>query len=475
MPDRHRLSAWEEHLCAPVTGRKVICAFEVLAGLTRMVPKLRRWQAQRPLLVADGVGTGPLPAADEAEVALLAPVPFETLTEQVRGRTSPQARLTPTVVAAVERYDPERTGVWWMSPVTPNVELVGRRVLGGRPPGQAALENKVLVDEMLDAISADHPASASCPATYDALMAATEDVLARSGADEVVWAGDNRDGVNGGADYVRWIRTEQHAAAAAAFFAANCDRVRVSPFLEGVPCSIHGIVLPDGVVVLRPVELICLRRQDVGRFVYAGMGTSWDPAQADTEAMRSLARTLGGYLQQRHKYRGAFGVDGVLTAEGFVVTELNPRFSGGLTRLAAVAPQAQLELVQVNALLGRDVDRPAAAIENAALEQLDTNRFVDVVGMSATPATGTVQLRVRAGRRRLEVAEAKRGVGSVQWGPSGNDVGSFLRLTIDSGVVARGDRSAPYGAMLFEFADRMWGTGLGNVTLPRDVGRRPDG
>ena len=165
MPERPPLSAWERHLCAPVAGRKVICAFEVLAGLTRMVPRLRRWQAQRPLLLADGVGTGPVPSADEAEVELLTPAPFETLTEQVRARTSPQSRLTPALVAAVDRYDPDRSAVWWMSPVTPNADLIGRKVLGGRPPSQAALENKLLIDEMLAAVSTIRPASATCAAT----------------------------------------------------------------------------------------------------------------------------------------------------------------------------------------------------------------------------------------------------------------------------------------------------------------------
>jgi hypothetical protein len=474
MPDRPPLSAWERHLCAPVAGRKVICAFEVLAGLTRMVPRLRRWQAQRPLLLADGVGTGPVPSADEAEVEILTPAPFDTLTEQVRGRTRPRSRLTPAAIAAVDGYDPDRSAVWWMSPVTPNADLLGRKVLGGRPASQAALENKLLLDEMLDAASAVRPASASCAASYDALMTATDDVLARSGADEVVWAGDNRDGINGGADYVRWIRTSEHATAAADFFAANCAKVRVNPFLEGVPCSIHAIVLPDGVVVLRPMELISLRRPDDGRFVYAGMGTSWDPAPADTDEMRTLARALGTHLQRTYGYRGGFGVDGVITADGFVATELNPRFSGGLTRFAAVAPDAQLELVQINALLGRDVARPAVEIEQTALEQLEACRFVDVVGMSGTPAPETVHLRVRAGRRRLGVAAAEhRGVGSVQWGPSGNGVGSFVRLAIDSDVVERGDRCAPYGVLLYEFADRMWGTGFGAVAMPHDVRGRP--
>jgi hypothetical protein len=473
VPDRPAPpDAWERHLCVPVTGRKVICGFEVLAGLTSMVARLRRWGSQRPLLLADGVGTGALPVADEAEVALLEPAPFDTLTEQVRARTRPLDRLTPALVAAVERYDPDRAAVWWVSPVTPNAPLLGRRVLGGRPPSQAALENKLLVDEMLDAISATRAPSASSDASYQALSAATEDVVARAGAAEVVWAGDNRDGINGGGDYVRWIHDHDQARAAADFFAAHCDRVRVSPFLEGVPCSIHAIVLPDGIVVLRPVELICLLRRHDGRFAYAGMGTSWDPAPSDAAEMRALARDLGRHLQRAHGYRGAFGVDGVLTADGFRVTELNPRFSGGLTRLAGAAPGAQLELVHVNALIGRDIDRPASEVEDRALQLLEANRFVDVVGMSGTNAPETTYVRVRAGPTRLEIADDEQGgVAAVRWGPSGSGVGSFVRLTVDDEAITRGARGAPYGVLLYEFADRTWGTRFGPVTMPPAVAR----
>jgi ATP-grasp domain len=477
MPDQAgALDAWERHLCAPVTGRKVICAFEVLAGLTQAVSKLRRWGAQRPLLLADGVGTGPLPTADEADIELLEPAPFDTVTEQVRARTRPLSRLGPAVVQAVERYDPDRAALWWMTPVTPNDPLLGRSVLGGRPDTAAALENKVLVDDMLDAIAAARPPSQISRAAFHELRAATDDVLARSGAAAAVWAGDSRDGVNGAGDYVRWIRTPDHARSAADFFAAHCDRVRVSPYLRGVPCSIHGIVLPDGVVVLRPVELISLLRPQDGTFAYAGLGTTWDPPGADRDEMRSLARELGTYLRRTYGYRGAFGVDGVVTSEGYRVTEVNTRFSGGLTRLAAVAPQAQLELVHVNALIGRDVARPAGEIEERALELLDARRFVDVVGLSSTPAGATAQVRVRTDGARLEATDVEDdAVATVQRGPAGNGTGSFVRLVMDDDTVARGERCGPYGALLYEFADRTWGTGFGHVATPGEAEARPRG
>ena len=71
-----------------------------------------------------------------------------------------------------------------------------------------------------------------------------------------MWSGDARDGFNGGGNFVRWVRDDRDRAAATAFFRPRCDRVRVMPFLEGVPCSIHGFVLPDGTAALRPVEIV---------------------------------------------------------------------------------------------------------------------------------------------------------------------------------------------------------------------------
>jgi hypothetical protein len=463
------LGAWERHLCAPLAGRKVICAFEVLAAMARMPAKFRRWGTEHPLLIADGIGTGPVPTGAEADVEMMEPTPSASLTEQVRARMRPASRLTPGLVAAVERYDPAGTAAWWVSPVAPNTPLLRREVFGGRPPAQAALEDKVIVDQILDDSGVAHAPSVISEATYDALMRATAQILQQSGGDQVVWAGDSRDGINGAGDYVRWIRHQEHALDAAVFFSHHCDRVRVSPFLEGVPCSIHAIVLPDGVVVFRPVELASLLQPEPGRFFFGGMGTSWDPPESDRVQMRRVARQVGEHLQRSSGYRGALGLDGVLTVDGFSVTELNPRFSGGLSRLARAAEDAQLELVQMNALIGRDIGRAAAELESLTLELLDEARFVGVMGMSSClTVTETVEVAVTAGVDQLEIAaDDDEAVGLIQLGPS--ELGAFARMTISEDVIQRGDRCAPFGVLLCEFADRQWGTGFGPMTVAPNV------
>ncbi len=100
------------------------------------------------------------------------------------------------------------------------------------------------------------------------------------------------------------------------------------PFLDGVATSVHGIVLPDGIAALRPVELVTLRQGHALR--YSGCATFWDPPAAVREEMREAARRVGGRLRDEVGFRGAFTLDGVATADGFRPTELNPRFGAGL-------------------------------------------------------------------------------------------------------------------------------------------------
>ncbi len=466
---RDDLAPWTRYLSEPFAERKVIVSLDLLAAMTGKVALLQQWGAKRPLLLADGRGSGPVPSEDDAEIVLLPEPSFPSLTEQVRARMRPAEQLTPEVVAAVEAYDPTGSAVWWVSPVGLNEPMLGRPVLGGRPAAQAALEDKLIVDDLVEKVGGPRPASMIVPASYDELMRATRRVIEESGRGQVVWAGDNRGGTNGGGDYVRLISSTQQARSAAEFYAERCDRVRVSEFLEGVPCSIHGIVLPDGVITLRPVELVNMLDHHNGRFLYGGLGTTWDPPAEDRSEMRELARALGRRLQHDLGFRGAFGIDGVLTRGGFRVTELNPRFSGGLTRLQRAAPDVELELVHLNALIARDVGRAAAELEADALQSLDQHRFVDLMALSSQRVmTEHTDVLVKAGDGRLELAETEDTIiGSVVAGPSA--VGTFFRLVVPDEVLGFGQRAAQLGLLLHEFANRVWDTDFPVAQMAPDV------
>ena len=146
------------------------------------------------------------------------------------------------------------------------------------------------------------------------------------------------------------------------------------PFVEGVPCSIHGLVFPEGVAVFRPVELITLRRCVDGQFVYAGTATFWDPEPEARERMRVLARRVGRCLRDRVGFGGAFTLDGVLAGTEFVPTELNARMGAGFQHLMDALPELPLGPLALAAQHGERLDYRPGALEALVLEAADARR-----------------------------------------------------------------------------------------------------
>jgi biotin carboxylase len=231
---------------------------------------------------------------------------------------------------AIDRFDPDGEAVVIGTLFSQRAELCGRPLLGARAPGWMALEDKTTVDAVWDAAGVPRAPSMVVDLDEPVLRGAVEAMDAGQGT---VWAADTRDGWHGGASGVRWIRPGDDLAAARDELAQQADRVRVMPFLDGVPCSIHGWVLGGDVIALRPCEMLVLRVPGSRSFRYAGAATSWLPAEQDTEAMRAVASRVGTHLRDTLGYRGVFTVDGVLTVEGFRPTELNPRFGAAIGML----------------------------------------------------------------------------------------------------------------------------------------------
>ena len=157
----------------------------------------------------------------------------------------------------------------------------------------------------------------------------------------------------------------------AAELAPSAETVRVMPFLDGIATSVHGIVLPDGVAVLRPVELVTLRRGH--DLVYAGCGTYWDPPTAVREEMRAAARRVGEQLRTDVEFRGAFTLDGVATRDGFRPTEVNPRFGAGLM-IITHGIDVPLTLVLDLVVGGRSLGVTADWLEQELLAAADEHR-----------------------------------------------------------------------------------------------------
>jgi hypothetical protein len=239
------------------------------------------------------------------------------------------------------------------------------------------------------------------------------------------------------------------------------------PFLDGVPCSIHGLVLPDGTAVFRPVELAILRGPGRG-FVYGGLGTTWDPPDADRTRMRELARRTGDHLRATVGYRGAFGIDGVLSEDGFLPTELNSRMSGGIASLARVVDGSLFTLLQHNLVDGRDPGVSAADLEAWALPRMDGARFAKPIAMSPRQvAADPFDVHVRWDGQELARSWSETGW-QVSVGP--NPAGTYCRLVTPSDPVP-GTRVADLNVALMRFLDEELGTGFGPVRAAPDVRR----
>ena len=151
-----------------------------------------------------------------------------------------------------------------------------------------------------------------------------------------------------------------------------------------------------------------LRDTAARRFVYGGLSTWWDPPAADREAMRDAVRRIGDLLAAEHGYRGAFGIDGVLTADGFLPTELNPRYSGGVSAIAQADPDL-MTLLQMALMAGHDPGLTVEELESLT-GLLDARRVGKPVAVGQGESLGEeFSYPVRYVDGRLERADVETG------------------------------------------------------------------
>jgi hypothetical protein len=454
MEDRHAIAAHCSGLVRGlVDGRKVILAGTLLAPGAIYVRHLRDLGAGPFLIVATGDGTGDLPTPHEADW-VVHPVTAADTIDEFRQVERLMADPPPAIVEAVERFDPDHDALVFYPPFATSRELCGRAAYGARRPEWVALEDKTTCE----IVEVDR----------NALLAAAARLDQGAGT---VWSGDARDGFNGGGIFVRWIRSDPDPAAvddAVARFAPACDHVRVAPFVEGIPCSVHGVVCPDGIAALRPVEMVNLRPPGASRLQYAGAGTWFDPPAADREQMRAAVRRLGALLQTDHGFAGTFTVDGIVGADGWVPTELNPRYGAGMGYASALYPDLAFGLLHQMVVEGDAPDVRATDIEALLLPAADDTRWGGGWSMIPTTFTETESVPVCFEGDRLRVTQpGEVSDGELMRGP--NAVGGFVRLSLDPDRTPKGPSVAPRVVAALALADELWGAGIGPLEPARNV------
>ncbi|NOY54989.1 MAG: hypothetical protein GXP34_03290 [Actinobacteria bacterium] len=447
-----------------VEGRKFILAGEPLAGYPRLVKQLRSLGADRLFLIASGRGTGDLPSEEDAEWVML-DVSASDIMEEIRVTAAALRRPPPRVEAALDAWDPEGSANVLGHPFYADAHIAGRRVWGRRRPEWEALEDKVCADAVWDAAGIPRAPSEVVAAVRDDLLSGHRRLDRGLGT---AWAGDTMEGFNGGAVYVRRVRNDADAREACGFFAKHCDRVRVMPFLEGIPCSIHGMVFPDETISFRPCEMITLRPESGGKLHYGGAATFWDPSAADRTEMRAAAEAVGSVLRESVDYRGAFTIDGVMTEDGFRPTELNTRFGASIRGLLAGVPDLPFRVIQAALIEGEPLEYRSRELERLIVDSADEHRGGGALAtVDRRQAETDTRHLVADGAGYREARGGEEADATLQFGPGG--LGGLVFFRPDPERTPVGPSLAPLAAAALGLADEMWNLGIGSLAPARSV------
>lgn len=445
------MSFWEQPLRDLADDRDVIMVGAVPAAWADHVRHLSAAGARRHLIVAtDGPGLVPGPDVD---TVVIGDGPATGPMERIRAANRLIAAPPADLVDAVDRFDPARRALVIGTFLNESSTFAGRPVLAHRRTEWVALEDKTTVDALWDRAHV-----ARLPSQVVELALAVEASRSLDRGDGTVWAGDARDGFHGGATLTRWVHSPATQAAAIADLSAHCDRVRIMPFVEGTPCSIHAIVLGDAAAVLRPVEMVTLRHDE--GLLYAGCATFWDPAPRVREQMRTAARRVGAVLRDEVGFRGTFTIDGVAADDGFWPTELNPRYGAGINTIARAAGDVPILLLHDLAAAGLDVGADASTLERVLVDAADARRGGGtwLMERSAIPtAARNVAYDDATARWRVAAADEPPD-GEMVAGPT------FARCAFVADRTPIGPSVSARAAAFWNFANPHLGLGLGPVT-----------
>ncbi len=429
--------------------QRFIIAFPVARAARLWVRELAGMSAPRPLVLALTTGDGE-PLATSPVLTIHENGEWEDIFSAYEAA---MADLPRPILDALDSWDPHRTATVIVPSAAALREVGGRPVFGGTPPSRAEVEDKLRVDAIFQAIGVRVP-----PHRIVSLPEAAEAAASIDQGSGTVWAGDNAHGIQAGATATRHVFDAASQHEALAVLGPLCERVRIQPYLSGIPCSIQGICTDDGVAVTRPTEMVVLHHPHTGAFLLAGMTNVWEPCPATRDALVHLARTVGDYLRNTLDWRGGFSVDAIETVDGCVYpTEINARMSAGLALLDGTLPGPSLEVVERLLRSGAPLGVTAAAFEQWMWRSSARRRFVHIRRNGVPqPSNGEQTLQVPG----LPV--------TARW----EDLGTTgaITLDIDPLAVPIGTRLAPWAVASFDAAAAAWNLDIAGW----QAGRRED-
>ncbi|SHN52726.1 hypothetical protein SAMN05660350_00420 [Geodermatophilus obscurus] len=256
-------------------------------------------------------------------------IPLADLPTETRSRFAAMESAlhhpTGEVVDRIDGADPTGSGLVYAGSFTAVSTLAGRKVIGARTPAVLAVERKDIQQSLLDLPGRIVPID-------DFQPAGPAMVVQGIPADGVAMATSHT--------YLMPPHSEAHPRqdTVLATLRRDCRQLRIAPFHPGIPCTFYGFVTGSDVIDFGPVEALVFWDPQTWRLVAPGIVRPLPLQNADAVNARIQVHDVATRLRERAGYVGAFGVDGVLTTDGYVIHEINPRVCAGFSLLNRLAP-----------------------------------------------------------------------------------------------------------------------------------------
>lgn len=448
---------YKSELCGVFANKKWIVAMDVLVASCIFSKKLKEFGCESVLAIGASRGTGELPHKDTALKMNLNFTSRLGMMESILKSENVILNLEEQHIETINNFDPLKTAKVIRTIFSSDSLVAGREIFGGRPFLWRALEDKMIIDELWDELNIIRAPSAVYDVNSKELSQNWQTFSQGKG---VVLVGDNREGWHGGATKIKWVTESHEFEEAKEFFSGLCNKIRVMPFIDGIPCSIHGWVFPDEVIALRPCEMLVYRVTGTLNFNYSGSSTNWSPRPEVAQEMKRIALRIGEYLQNKIGYRGSFSVDGVVSAEGFFPTELNPRFGGAMGRMNDSVPDLPLYLIHLCCAEGIPLDYRPKDLESLIVQSVE--KSPSIKGMYLFNGLFNIEPRqqfikwANSGWRLSEAGEEETTKITID----STSNGSVLMVFLDRCHLAQGTSAAPKVLSVFKFACQMWGLDL---------------
>lgn len=276
-------------------------------------------------------------AAGAAGTALvdIGPVPVET-----RQRFAAYEAALSTPDQALQRrldaVDPDGQALLYAGSFTAVSDVCGRPTIGARSPAHLAIERK--------------DAQPALTGAHSRRVAVGPEVL--DAERPIVVQGIPDTGIAMATSHTYLVprnASTQQLGTLVANLRRDCTTALVSRLNLGRPCTFYGFVTSDWVIDFSPVEALVYWHPRTWRIHAPGIARpmSLDPQILNTA--RAATHAVARRLHEQTGYLGAFGADGVIQGDRYVIHEVNPRVCAGFALLdqlqPAAAPLAAVDLV----------------------------------------------------------------------------------------------------------------------------------